>query len=343
MNRPVFLASIVFFILFCWAPILTADEIVLVNGDRLSGKATRLEDGKLTIKTDYAAEVVIDWEQVAVLKIDSPLNVILIDGTTRKTRAVFYRAGYEDELPGGDQEAAETIEAARVKGLSDRVRPRVRYTARLNAGLSQERGNTDADNFYVNAELIARSSKQRFTFGGETSNQKSDGVNTAESWRAFGKYDYFFSPKWFLYASSLFENDRFADLNLRTTLGAGAGYQIFESDALNLSIAFGPSYVNEDFIVAANDDFAAGQWILNYDQSFFDRLFQLFHSDLATVGLENADKWQIKTRQGLRFHLYKGLTWTFQYNYDYNNDPSPDADSKWDSRLLFLLGYEFQN
>ena len=62
-----------------------------------------------------------------------------------------------------------------------------------------------------------------------------------------------------------------------------------------------------------------------------------------TVGLEDADKWQVKTRQGLRFFLYRGFTMTLQYNYDYNNQPSAEAEKKWDSTLLFLLGFQFQN
>lgn len=34
---------------------------------------------------------------------------------------------------------------------------------------------------------------------------------------------------------------------------------------------------------------------------------------------------------------------TLQYNYDYQNEPSPEAESKWDSTFLFLLGYQFGN
>lgn len=50
------------------------------------------------------------------------------------------------------------------------------------------------------------------------------------NWKGFGLYEYFVKPKWFLFASSLFEHEEFADLDLRTTLGAGGGHQFFESD-----------------------------------------------------------------------------------------------------------------
>lgn len=324
-------------------PQLSADEILLKNGDRISGETIRMENGKLTVKTGYADKISIDWDQVLLLTADMPLYVVFLDGTARKTQALFFREGLADEMVGEGETPLEKIDAAQVKRLSTKPGPRIQVTARLDAGLSNQRGNTDTDAYNIIAEFIARAEKHRLFFGGNFSSQKAGGENTAENWRALGEYDYFIRQKWFLYANTLFENNRFADLNLRSTLSAGGGYQAFESDALNLSISFGPSYVKEDFIVAGDSEFSAGQWILHYDQLFFDNLFELFHSNLATISIKDADNWNIRTRQGLRFYLYKGLATTFQYNYDYNNAPSPAAETKWDSKFLILLGYEFQN
>ena len=343
MHLLVIQLFLVISIMLSVATHLFADEIFLKNGDRISGKAIRMEEGKLTVKTGYAEEVRIDWNQVVLMEADAPLHVVFLDGTSIKARVLFYREQAGEELPGEGDILVEKIDAAKVVSFSAKPKPPIKLTARLNAGLSNERGNTDTDAYNINTDFIARTKKHRFSFYGELSNQKAGGVNTAENWRALGTYDYFFAPKWFLSLNALFENNRFADLNLRTTLGAGAGYQIFEADALNLSITFGPSYVKEDFVVAEDDTFYAGQWTLNYDQAFLDKLFQLFHSNLATLGFRNADNWRIRTRQGFRFFLYKGLTTTFQYNYDYNNNPSTDADTKWDSKILILLGYEFKN
>jgi hypothetical protein len=66
---------------------------------------------------------------------------------------------------------------------------------------------------------------------------------------------------------------------------------------------------------------------------FFNKFVQLFHSNNGYISLDDASSWLINTRQGLCFPLYKGFVTTFQYNYDYNNNPSPDAESKWDSKF----------
>jgi hypothetical protein len=50
---------------------------------------------------------------------------------------------------------------------------------------------------------------------------------------------------------SSIDHDEFADLDLRTTFGAGAGHQFFESDDLNLSVSAGLAYIFHRTILTA--------------------------------------------------------------------------------------------
>ncbi|MEA3230479.1 MAG: DUF481 domain-containing protein, partial [Thermodesulfobacteriota bacterium] len=115
-------------------------------------------------------------------------------------------------------------------------------------GIIQESGNSDTDNTRIDADFVARTEKSRFGIGGEFNREKSDEITTVNNWKAYCNYDYFISQKWFWYALSLFEHDDFKDLDLRSTLGTGIGYQVFESDLLNLSFSAGPAYIDENFI-----------------------------------------------------------------------------------------------
>jgi putative salt-induced outer membrane protein YdiY len=240
-------------------------------------------------------------------------------------------------------EAPIQFELTQVKAINPVQKPPVKIKFRANAGFKQERGNNDSDDLYLDGEFSARTKKNRFTAGGDLTKEKDDGETNTEHWRAHGKYSQFLTEKFFLYGLTLFEHDKFADLDLRSTLGGGAGYQFFESETLNLYIGGGPGYVNEDFIEAEDKDFGVGQWVISYDQFFFGKTFQLFHNQNGYVQLSNSSNWLIKTRQGIRIPIYMGFTTTIQYNYEYDNEPSEDADEKWDSKLLFLLGYEFEN
>jgi len=323
-----------------WAiiPIL-ADEIHLINGDRITGKFIKMQANQLIFETDYAGRVSINWQKVAQLITDKPVKVILSDGKILETSDM--KANTPVMYP--EKKENDEFSLTQVVSINSEQKPVVKITARVNAGLEIERGNTDTDDLHVDGELIARAQKHRVTVGGELDKEKSSGDTTAEDWLAYGKYDYFLTAKWFLYFNTLFEHDKFADLDLRSTVGIGSGYQFFESSELNLSVSAGPAYVSEDFIEAGHDNFYAAQWLINYDQYFFKKFVQLFYRQNGYVSLEDSENWLIETRQGLRFPIYKGFTATAQYNYDYENDPAPDAEEKWDSEFMILLGYHFEN
>jgi putative salt-induced outer membrane protein YdiY len=301
-----------------------------------------LEKGNLVFSTDYAGEITIKAEKVVQLTTLEPVDITLEDGTTRKG-TYFYRDTPTDDPDSEAEKTPDDINIADVKNIYSKPRPKVQITTRANVGITNERGNTDTDQYRIDGEFIARTEKHRFTVGGEINRERAKREITVANWKGYGKYDYFFKPKWFLYASSLFENDEFADLDLRTTLGAGVGHQFFESDSLNLYASAGAAYINENFIVAEDEDFPAAQWLIRYDQYFFKKFVQLFHTNDGYISFDDSSNWLINTRQGLRFPLYKGFVTTLQYNFEYNNDPSPDAAEKWDSSLVFLLGYQFKN
>ena len=64
-----------------------ADQVLLSNGDHLSGKIVRMEAGKLTLKTSWAVpkEITLSWPAVAQIELTTPAHVVLqteeFDGT----------------------------------------------------------------------------------------------------------------------------------------------------------------------------------------------------------------------------------------------------------------------
>jgi len=327
----------------CWmAGTALADEVHLKNGDRLSGELLRMEGGKLIFKTSYAGEVTINWEEVASLSTEKPLKVILTDQTAVEGATVATAAG-KMKLDTGKLEQPASFALADVQAINPQPKPAVKIKTWVNAGFSSEKGNTDSEDFSLTGQFEARMEKSRFTAYGEYFHEKDDGITNINNWDILGGYDYFISEKWYAYGKAKFEQDEFADLDLRSQLSAGIGYQIFESETLNLNVAAGPGYVDENFIVAPDESFSAAMGFINYDQYFFDKLFQLFHRSNGYWSFEDSSDWRIYTRQGIRIPIRGGLNATLQYNYDYDNEPSEATRYKWDSKWLFLLGYQFEN
>jgi putative salt-induced outer membrane protein YdiY len=319
-----------------------ADEVRLKNGDKLTGQIVSMQENKLILETTYAGKITISWQEVAGIRTDGSVKIILKDETTLEGTTEAVEDG-KMKLDTDKFETPPTFSLADVKAINPTPVKTVKITARANASITTERGNTDTDNYYFDGEFVARTKQNRYKIGGELTNEKSNGVTTSKNWLASGNYSHFLNKKWFLYADTLFEHDEFKDLDLRSTLGAGAGYQFYETPLLNLSISAGLAMVNENYDISEDKDYSSGQWTIGYDQYLFDKFVQLFHVNTGYVSLEDANDWFLKTRTGLRFPLYKGFTATLQYNFDWNNQPSEAAETEEDTKFIFLLGYEFKN
>jgi putative salt-induced outer membrane protein YdiY len=129
-------------------------------------------------------------------------------------------------------------------------------------------------------------------------------------------------------------------LNLRSTLSAGLGYQVFDTPERNLDVKGGVAYVDEDFDIGEDYSYPAFTWGLNYDEWLFDKITQFFHTNQGFIGLSDPNKVVIRTRTGFRFPLPKGFSTTLQYNWDWDNNPAPGSD-RVDTRALVLIGYNF--
>lgn len=317
---------------------VVADEVILKNGDRITGTLVELAGGKLSIKTEYAGTVKIDWALVDTFSTDEPVYVKIGDNQLRAT--VIAAEDGTAMLSSEDLLDSDPIELSRMSAMSYEKKPAVRVTGRVNLGASSSSGNTNAENLHANAEVVARSAQNRFTAGGRINKAKTDGTQTESNWLAFLKYDHFISKKWYASANMDAENDKFKDINLRTTIGASSGYQFFDDDQTSLSVELGLSYVNTDFITGVDQDYPAARWALDYAQKLFDTENEFFHRDEVFFALDDSDNLFLRTATGFRLPIVAGLNSTIQYNYDWDDNPAPGR-VKEDDMWLVTLGYKW--
>lgn len=315
-----------------------ADEVVLNNGDRITGKMVDLADGKLSIKTEYAGVVKIDWSQVKTFSTDAPAYVKIGDNT------VLVKVTESDSgtvtLESDDLLTPESIALSRLESMSYERKPAVRVSGRINIGAASSSGNTNVENLNANAEVVARSDQNRFTVGGQVNKGKDTGRETESNWLAYLKYDHFISEKWYAFANASGENDKFKDINLRTTLGVGGGYQVFETKKTFLLLELGANNVNTDFDLGVDQNYPAARFALDFSRKFFDSEVQFFNRDVFFNSLDDSENQFLRTQTGLRLPIVERLNSTIQYNYDWDNNPAPGRRSE-DKTWLFTLGYRW--
>jgi hypothetical protein len=152
-----------------WAfhPVI-ADEIHLVNGDRITGKFIKMQDNQLIFDTDYAGQVTINWQKVAQLITDKPVKAILRDGKILETTDL----NENTVVMVPEKKEKDDFSLTQVMEINPEQKPSVKINVSVNAGVEIERGNTDTDDFHLDGEFIARAEKHRTTLGGELEKEK---------------------------------------------------------------------------------------------------------------------------------------------------------------------------
>jgi putative salt-induced outer membrane protein YdiY len=310
-----------------------ADEVRLKNGDRISGVTTSLAGGVLTFKA-LNGELKILWANVASLAIVAPILVTVRNSPP--TAAVFVPAdeiGRVTLVPGG------IVSLEDIVALS-RPQPAWIISGGAGAGIVETAGNTKINNVRFSGDMVARGSADRYTVSGVATHAEDRGVETARNWSAIGKYDRFISSRLFVNANANFTNDRFRDIDLRTAVGAGVGYQFVETTRMTLTADAGAAWVNEDFKTIDDDSYSAAHESAALQLQLLPGRAQLFHLHDGYFAVNGDDKWFIRTQNGVRFGLTAGFVTTIEEDLDYDRRPSPGRRQT-DRTFSLTLGYRF--
>lgn len=306
-----------------------ADTVLLENGDRITGEVISMIDGKLKFKTDYAGVLLLDWAKIESVDSEKPLAVYRKKNIKEEKEV--------DSIRKVGKGAPVSIEET----AAINSRPKnYDFKGSLQAGWDKSEGNTRKESVNAAFDLTYRVDKDRWKAHGDHYWGASKGERSDYNWMLSGEYNRFLDEKMYLSGTGSVKQDQFQDLSLRSVLGLGLGYQFFDSDSLTLSGEAGPAYVWEEYSSREDRDFVAGRWNIDFGWWLFPERLKLFHSQTGLVSVEDTENWIWQSKSGVLFPIVQNFFGTFQYNYDWTNDPVPGKQED-DSRIIFNLGYSF--
>ena len=313
----------------------SADEVRFKNGDRLTGTITSAEGGKLKITTKVAGDVTVDLKDVDTFTTDTPAAIHLKDRTVLRGAVEAGEAG--TVRAGGGQVALSDVES---------INPnRDRWTGSLVVGGLLTRGNSDTTSLNVSAEATRRTLDDRlsgsaaYIFSRERDPDGGGDTTTADNWSLAGKYDYFFTKKFYGFAALRAEHDRIADLDLRLTPSLGAGYQWVESPGFNFNTEAGLAWVYEEYDGADSDDHVAARLAYHVDKKFGEPV-SVRHNLEYLPSLEDGADFNVLADAAVRTALTKNMFAELKVEWKYDATPAPDA-AKNDQRFLLGVGWSF--
>jgi putative salt-induced outer membrane protein YdiY len=311
-----------------------ADEIVLRNGDRIRGQIASLSDGKLVVRTDYAGEIGIRWNEVASLSTTRPVGVM------RKTSSAPLHGTLQPLYDGrilvvGQDGAAVELTLDEIAYLNPQPWESgigVAYSGRVTLSAAYTRGNTEDERLNGDGEFTARAREYRYAFSALVDHRDEPATGTNTAWRAGANYDRFLQADRFVYARGSLEHDRAKDVDRRSAAGFGYGAELLDTARASLSVRGGLDYVTVERFIAPDESYPALGWGVKASYAPF------FHEHEGFWNLEDTRALLVRSKTGVRAPLWQGISASLLLQLDWEREPAPGRKST-DSTLLLGLDY----
>jgi putative salt-induced outer membrane protein YdiY len=317
------------------------DEVLFLNGDRLSGKILKAAGGKLTIKTEGAGDVVVDMSKVKTFSTDSPVAV-----------GVKEQAPVSADVSAGPDRYVQTApapgappQAVAIADISAINSPPA-WTGSFSLNGLLTTGNSETEQLGFRGALSKRWPHDRLTFAAEYSYGRQEDPSTGEKSTtidyamALAKYDHFFTGKFYGYVGTKAERDKVALLNLRLAPGAGVGYQWFEGPTFNLSNELGLVWVYENYKRSGWSEFFGPRLAYAVDWTPVQPL-KLFHKLEYIPSFEDlAGDYLLNIDAGARLAVWKGFFAELRYEFRYDATPAVGRH-RTDQRYILGAGWAF--
>jgi len=207
----------------------------------------------------------------------------------------------------------------------------------LSLSLSYSTGNTDANALNVAADAARTTAADKFTLGATAlrSQSKNEGVTTktAELYKVGGRYDRNLGERLFGFGSANVEKDKLQRLDLRTSLGAGAGWHLVSTPDTTVDVFAGLGATREEYTTSSRN---FTEIVLGEESSH--RLFErtTFKQKLTVFpSLEDSGEYRANLDATLATAIAAGWNFNVTLSSRYVSDPQPGLES---TDTLLLVG-----
>ena len=306
-----------------------ADDVYLNDGSKLVGTVTQIAGGKLTIKTDFAADPIeIDMAKVKGITSTAPVNVQVESGE-RAVGKLEYNAANNQQQVTGDLVGQKAIEVGKVTSVwpqgaqdpavaaaqaeADALRPK--WSVRLEGGINGQTGNSEKFSLNGGFTVKRTTPSDRLSFYGTARYSVENGMRTANEFIGGTLFEADITERLFWFIRGELEHDEFESIDLRATATTGFGYYVIREEDIEWKLRGGAGLKHEAY--DNNTDETQGllglgeelrvevtPWLLfTHSIIYYPTLddlgdFRIVMVNAAEIPLTNDKKW--KLRMGIK-------------------------------------------
>jgi putative salt-induced outer membrane protein len=298
-----------------------ADQIVLKNGDRLTGTIAKSDGKILVIKTEYAGDVTVKFDAIQTIASTGELNVSLggktaIGSVTTSGDNLVVATKTAGPVEAPKSSVTMLRSPAEQAAYEKSLRPGFAegWIGGLNLGLAVTRGNSETKNLNIAFNAVRTGFHDKLTLYTNSDYATNDlptasPHTTADTVGGGFRYDHDFSSRAFGFVNGDFLSNSLQELNLRSTIGGGIGLHAIKNDATTFDLLAGANYTHESYSSFTDPDPAPDG---TFVASRSDSLGALTLGDAFT---RKVGKSTVITQN---FFLYPDLSDTSQYRGTFN-------------------------
>ena len=310
-----------------------ADQVVMKNGDRVTGSIVKQDGKTITIKTDLFGVVTAPWDQVTSVKSEQPVNVVLKDGRT----LLGTLSTSDGKVEIGTRDTKVGVAPGDVTGMRNADEQKS-YERLLNPGLLQlwsggvnvgwagTNGNAKTLTFTtaLNAARVTNTDKTSIYFNLIKASALINGksASTAQAVRGGLGYDHNVSPRLFVNGFNDWEYDRFQNLDLRFVIGAGFGFHAVKGERGVLNLLGGADYNHSSFSTPLTRNAAEAFWGDEYTLKL-SSVSSLVQSFRMFNNLSDTGSYRVNVDLGITTKLRRWFTWNLALSDRYLSNPAP--------------------
>jgi putative salt-induced outer membrane protein YdiY len=338
-------------LLFC--PDLLADQIMLKNGDRLTGSIERSDEKALVIKTEFAGEVTVQWSAIETIRSDQQLHVGLTGGqmlvgpvspSDGRIEIATKNAGTVSTTKDAIQVIRSDSEQAAYDAATERLRnPHLTdfWSGFLDTGLSITSGNSQTLNFDLSGQAVRKSPRDTITAYATSifANSGTTGptVTTANSIGGGVRFELDVTNRLYMFGLADFYHDEFQQLDLRNILAGGLGYHVIRSKPTTFDVygggGFNQSYYSTP-LTRKSGEIMVGEHLSHSvsDRTSFSERFEFFPN------VSDTGEYRFTFDAHVATKLNSWLGWQVSFDDLYVSNPPPGIKT---NDLIFSTGLRF--
>jgi putative salt-induced outer membrane protein len=369
MKSSVLFSSTLLF-LFAMTRNIQADEILLANGDRISGVILYIGRNEIQIETTYAGTICVLFSQVTDLSTNRSGRLILKDGKMLEAAiksidngalvlrsdslgdfilpldslASFEGTGYytiETPPPAVPEPAAAPQAEPNLKAQEEADLPKL-WTGSLTLGIQLQRGNSDNLDVHFEAAAVRKAVRTELGLKLYANYGETEGETDENSIFGEAKLKYFPNTRWYLFGLTTMEYDELENLDLRAQFFGGPGYHFIDKEKTRLLGEVGLGVTAEFYDVDGQEDTQEPSLRLNaeWKQKLAERI-EFVQCVSLYPSLYNLADYLVRSTTSVSTSM--GNHWWIKLSAidEYDSDPEAEDVKRNDLRIFSSIEYKF--